>query len=94
LEKITMSHAAVLQAAIASFLALGLATPSPAQNPPPATATEKCYGVAKAGQNDCATAKHDCATLAKVERDPAEWKMVAKGTCEKLGGKLERVKKS
>jgi uncharacterized membrane protein len=36
----------------------------------------------------------DCAALAKVDRDPMEWKMVAKGTCEKLGGKLEPVKKS
>ena len=85
-----MNHASILQAAIASLLALGLATPAPAQNPP---ATEKCYGVAKAGQNDCATAKHDCATLAKVDRDPVEWKLVAKGTCEKLGGKLEPAKK-
>jgi uncharacterized membrane protein len=89
-----MSHAAILQAAIASLVALGLAAPVSAQNPPPATTTEKCYGIAKAGQNDCSTAKHDCATLAKVDRDPMEWKMVAKGTCEKLGGKLEPVKKS
>jgi uncharacterized membrane protein len=89
-----MSHAAVLQAAIASLLALSVATPSRAQNPAPATTTEKCYGVAKTGQNDCATAKHGCATLAKVDRDPEDWKMVAKGTCEKLGGKLEPVKKS
>ena len=89
-----MSHAAILQTAIASLLALGVATPSAAQNPPPATTTEKCFGVAKTGQNDCATAKHGCATLAKVDRDPEDWKMVAKGTCEKLGGKLEPVKKT
>jgi uncharacterized membrane protein len=94
LEKTTMSHAAILQTAIASLLALGVATPSSAQNPPAVPATEKCYGVAKSGQNDCATAKHGCATLAKVDRDPEDWKMVAKGTCEKLGGKLEPVKKS
>lgn len=88
-----MSHAPILQAAIASLLALGLTTPSAAQNAPAPT-TEKCYGVAKTGQNDCATAKHGCATLAKADRDPEDWKMVAKGTCEKLGGKLEPVKKS
>jgi uncharacterized membrane protein len=89
-----MSHAAILQAAIASLLALGVSTPSAAQNPSPVAAMEKCYGVAKAGQNDCATAKHGCATLTKVDGDPEDWKMVAKGTCEKLGGKLEPVKKS
>jgi uncharacterized membrane protein len=89
-----MSHSRTIQAAIASLLALGIATPSPAQGPPPATTTEKCYGIAKAGQNDCATAKHNCASLAKADRDPEDWKMVATGTCEKLGGKREPVKKS
>ena len=89
-----MSHSRAIQAAIASLLALGLATPSQAQKQSPAASTEKCYGIAKAGQNDCSTAKHDCATLAKVDRDPTEWKMVAKGTCEKMGGKLAPATKA
>ena len=45
-------------------------------------------GVAKAGQNDCGTAKHSCAGLSKSDNDPAEWKYVAKGSCEKMGGKM------
>jgi uncharacterized membrane protein len=49
---------------------------------------EKCYGVAKAGQNDCGTATHGCAGMAASDKDPAEWKFVAKGTCTKAGGKL------
>jgi uncharacterized membrane protein len=49
---------------------------------------EKCYGIAKAGQNDCATATHGCAGMATADKDPAEWKSVPKGTCEKAGGKL------
>lgn len=49
---------------------------------------EKCYGLAKAGQNDCATATHGCAGQASVDHDQKEWKYVAKGTCEKAGGKL------
>jgi uncharacterized membrane protein len=49
---------------------------------------EKCYGVAKAGQNDCATGTHGCAGQAKADKGAADWKFVAKGTCEKLGGKL------
>jgi uncharacterized membrane protein len=49
---------------------------------------EKCYGVAKAGQNDCGTATHGCAGQAAVDNDPAEWRTVAKGSCEKSGGKL------
>ena len=50
---------------------------------------EKCYGIAKAGQNDCATADgaHSCAGQAKVDKGANEWKYVAKGTCEKAGGK-------
>ncbi|MYN47259.1 DUF2282 domain-containing protein [Pseudoduganella sp. FT93W] len=48
---------------------------------------EKCYGVAKAGANDCATAAHSCAGQAKTDNAPAEWKYVPKGTCEKSGGK-------
>jgi uncharacterized membrane protein len=53
---------------------------------------EKCFGVAKAGQNDCATATHGCAGLAKADNEPAEWKNVPKGTCEKAGGKLAAPK--
>ncbi len=52
---------------------------------------EKCYGVAKAGQNDCSSAdgSHTCAGQATVDKDKNEWKHVAKGTCVKAGGKLE-----
>ena len=52
------------------------------------TPKEKCYGVAKAGENECAAGKHSCAGTAKVDKDPTAWKLVAKGTCEKIGGKL------
>ncbi len=56
--------------------------------------TEKCYGVTKPGTNDCASAKgvHACAAAGKVENDPADWKFVPKGTCEKIGGKTTRPK--
>lgn len=85
----------VIHAAVASLVALGFAHPAGAQaQDPKAGATEKCYGVAKAGQNDCATAKHSCAALAKVDRDPDEWKFVPKGTCKKMGGRLEPPKKA
>ena len=80
-------------AAIAGLLSTGLAAQVPAHDPPAGAATEKCYGVAKAGQNDCGTAKHGCATLSKVDRDPEDWKMVRKGECAKLGGKMEPAKK-
>ena len=51
---------------------------------------EKCFGIAKAGKNDCAnaTGTHSCAGQASVDKAPEEWNYVAKGTCDKLGGKL------
>jgi uncharacterized membrane protein len=81
---------AMLAAALASVCAAGAVS---AQEPPTAAPAEqeKCYGVAKAGQNDCGTATHGCAGQAKADNDAAEWKYVAKGTCEKVGGKLGKV---
>lgn len=49
---------------------------------------EKCYGIAKAGKNDCGTKVHACAGQAKVDNDPTEWILVDKGDCKKLGGSL------
>ncbi|RJG21399.1 BufA1 family periplasmic bufferin-type metallophore [Massilia cavernae] len=85
------------QAMIAAALAgvCAAATVS-AHTPDPAKGEqEKCYGVAKAGQNDCASAtgSHSCSGEATVDNDPAEWKYVAKGTCEKAGGKLPQEDK-
>ncbi|BBP05397.1 hypothetical protein TPL01_31330 [Sulfuriferula plumbiphila] len=50
--------------------------------------TEKCFGIAKAGQNDCSTALHGCNGQATVDNAPDDFKYVPKGTCEKIGGKL------
>ena len=87
-----MKHEGKIQAAVAGIVALGLASLVAAQPAKPKEENEKCYGVAKAGQNDCGTAKHSCAGQSKTDKDPTEWKMVAKGTCEKLGGKLTAPK--
>jgi len=77
----------LINAAVAGLLAAGLIGNAVAQDKA-APAKEKCFGVAKAGQNDCGTASHSCAGTSKKDMDPAEWKYVAKGTCEKMGGKL------
>ena len=47
---------------------------------------EKCYGVAKAGKNDCKAGKHSCAGQATKDRDPASFVVVPKGLCDKLAG--------
>lgn len=48
--------------------------------------TEKCYGVVKAGKNDCHTAAHSCAGSGKVDSDKAEWIKLPEGLCDKLAG--------
>lgn len=47
---------------------------------------EKCQGIVKAGMNDCGTAKHACAGMAKTDGDAEEWVFVPEGTCAKLAG--------
>lgn len=43
---------------------------------------EKCFGVAKAGQNDCAAGKGtSCAGTSKLDYQGNSWKLVPKGTC-------------
>ena len=76
----------LLSAAIAGLIAT---TPTvSAADDKPAAETERCYGIAQAGKNDCATARHTCANSAKASNSPDDYVLVAKGTCEKLGGKL------
>jgi len=55
---------------------------------------EKCYGVAKAGKNDCAAASHSCAGHSTADNAPTDWKYVPKGECEKMGGTMEPGKKT
>jgi len=84
-----MKHQTTIQAALAGILALGIATAAGAATGPvtPKAGQEKCYGIAKAGQNDCGTVKHACAGEgAKTDNDPNEWKYVAAGTCQSIGG--------
>lgn len=85
-----MNQRLIVSSAVASALALGLVGQVAAQD------KEKCYGIAKAGANDCAsvTGSHSCAGQAKVDNDPAEWKYVAKGTCKDMKGlSAEEAKK-
>ncbi|MBP6900933.1 MAG: DUF2282 domain-containing protein [Burkholderiaceae bacterium] len=78
------THRALVSSALASALALGLAGPAQADDKD----KEKCYGIAKAGQNDCANlaGTHSCAGQSKLDNAPGEWKYVAKGSCKQLGG--------
>jgi uncharacterized membrane protein len=51
--------------------------------------TEKCFGIAKAGKNDCQTATSSCAGTSKKDAQSDAWLSLPKGVCEKIaGGKL------
>lgn len=75
---------ALIAAALATVCAGAVAADAPKQE------QEKCFGIAKAGQNDCAPSNgaHSCAGQSKVDMGASDWKYVAKGTCVKAGGKL------
>ncbi len=72
-----------IASAVSALLAIGGAGPTEA------APQVKCYGVAKAGKNDCAANGHSCAGQARVDNDPAEWKNVSSAErCAQLGGSL------
>lgn len=77
----------LMSAALAGVVAAsGLSVAANAED----AAKEKCYGIAKAGKNSCASAdgSHSCAGQAKADNLPTEWMYVAAGECEGMGGKL------
>jgi uncharacterized membrane protein len=52
---------------------------------------EKCYGIVKAGQNDCAAGPGtSCAGTSKTDDQGDAWIYLPKGSCEKIvGGSVE-----
>ncbi len=83
-----MNQRALIAAAAASLLT-SIILPSFAQEMgKPTAAKEKCYGIAKAGQNDCANlaGTHSCAGQSKLDNEKGEWKYVVKGTCNTMKG--------
>ncbi len=77
----------LLVSAVALSVA-GAASSASAQN---STEKEKCYGVVKAGKNDCAAAggSHSCAAASTMDGAGDEWVALPKGACEKIvGGSL------
>ena len=83
-----MSNKTLVKTAVSGLITLGIAGASL-----PAVADkdmEKCFGVVKAGKNDCQTAKSACAGTATKDGQKDAWLFVPKGTCEKLvGGSLK-----
>ena len=74
--------AAARGAALAATIAVAATAPSLAAD------KEQCYGIAKAGQNDCGNlaGTHSCAGQSTADYDISEYKIVDAGTCSTLGG--------
>jgi len=75
------SKSAILAAAMGSLIALST-TAFAAED----ANTEKCYGIAKSGKNDCAGGAHACAGQSTKDKSPKEFVALPKGTCERIAG--------
>lgn len=75
-----MTRTALAISALAAALALS------STGPVLAAEDEKCYGVAKAGANDCETATNSCAGTSVEDAQGDAWIYVPAGLCEKLAG--------
>ncbi|MGF6920668.1 putative membrane protein [Paraburkholderia sp. 40] len=51
---------------------------------------ERCFGIVRAGKNDCGTAKHACAGRAPRDSAGDEWLMLPAGTCAKIADGASR----
>lgn len=81
----------MLAAAMAAAITVASTAPVYAED---AAAMEKCYGITKAGMNDCKTANGSCAGTAKMDHQKDAFVAVPAGTCAKIaGGSLESMMK-
>ena len=67
--------------------AIGSAVQAQTPAPTPQFAAEKCYGIALAGKNDCAsTGNNSCGGTSRSNNDPAAWVYVPQGMCARIAG--------
>ena len=84
-----------LASAMAVALSLALHTAAQAGPAPvPKFEHEKCYGIAKAGQNDCQTTNSSCAGTSKRNSQGDAWLYVPKGSCDKVVGGSTKPRQS
>lgn len=82
-----MKEATVLKGVVAAAIVIAAASTT---NVLADKKTEKCYGVAKAGKNDCAAGPGtSCAGTSTKDGQGSAWMYVPQGTCKKIvGGSL------
>jgi uncharacterized membrane protein len=80
----------IVTTALASLIALGAMGAQTVSAAEDMKDMEKCYGVAKAGKNDCKTMSNACAGHSTADAQPDAFIALPKGTCERLArGSLE-----
>jgi uncharacterized membrane protein len=85
-----LDNKSLLAAAFAAALTMPIAASAQAPVPEPTFKAEKCYGLAKAGKNDCAsTGNNSCGGTSRRDADAKAWIYVPAGTCSRIvGGSL------
>ena len=78
----------ILAAAVVTISTAAFAQSAEDRKDAPNAKKEKCFGIVKAGKNDCAAADgtHSCAGLAKNDGGGNEWVLLPAGTCERIVG--------
>ena len=79
-----MKGKTIAKSALAGVLAMGLVGAS--TEALAAKKFEKCFGIAKAGKNDCQTSNSACAGTSTADNQKDAWIYVPKGTCDKIVG--------
>ena len=73
-------------ATAASIASIAVLTTGLMSAPVMASEKEKCYGIAKAGKNDCATKTSSCVGTSKTDFQKDAFIAIPKGLCERLAG--------
>ena len=87
-ENPNMKHSLITKAVMVTAITAAVASVGTTSAIAAKKDKEKCYGVVKAGKNDCGNAAgtHSCAGQAAKDNDGGEWVYVPKGLCDKLTG--------
>jgi uncharacterized membrane protein len=73
----------IIVAALGAVLAAGMSAQTMAC-PGKTKGMERCFGIVKAGKNDCGNAEYACSGNAKTDGERSAWIMLPKGTCDKI----------
>ena len=77
-----VTRTVIMSAVALAFTMAATADAGPA--PKPKFEAEKCYGIAKAGKNDCETKNSSCASTSRRDNQSDAWIYTPKGTCDRI----------